>query len=173
MEVSNAMAKIQNKNANNGKIFTPATNKVVGFFNANGVHKMLFNNKKTAKELPPLFSESEISGATYDQVQDFLVAVNDGDFDKIIQVAKIYRQANKDVAAATGMEFETQPSIFERQEAPAVTIPETDTEAGNFLDNDDDLAAAFLNDDEPKTTIPVKTTATAKTAKNETANLQS
>lgn len=172
------MLLAQNKNMPkyNHIIKAPAFN-IGGFFNSTGVTKVLFNKKKSIAELPPLLSESEVNGASYDQVLDFLVGINDDDYSKVLKVAEIYRKANQDVAQATGLEYEAQPSIFDRQEAIEArhtTAPATDTEAGNFLDDDDDLATAFLSDDdEPVTQIPVKTTATAKTPKNETANLQS
>lgn len=111
---------------------------------------MLF--KKPKKELPPLMTEADWNEptASYDQVLDFLVAVNKSDFEKIIKVANLHRKANCDVAKITGMKHEPVPSIFDRQTVPERTIePDVpDTEAGNFLDEDDELNAAFLNDDD-------------------------
>ena len=114
--------------------------------------------KKSAKTLPPLLSSAEIDGASYDQVLDFLVSVNKDDFDKIIKVAGLYRKTHCDVAKVTGLTAEPQPSIFEDQTiapqvagTPLVTTPGAkapDTEAGDFL-TDDDLNNAFLDDDEP------------------------
>lgn len=136
--------------------------------------------KKQPKELPPLFSETEIDGATYDQVMDFLVSVNNDDYKKIIKVADAYRKTHCDVAKITGIEQEAQPSIFELQSpqaaSTAATAPKaTDTEAGDFLDGDDDLTAAFLDDDEPATPPAAPSTGTSKpiTVKDDTSELQS
>lgn len=168
------MLMAKNQNAQKNLMNLPALT-IGGFFNAQGVTRVLFNNKKkNIDELPPLFSEAEINGASYEQVLDFLIAVNDDDFSKIIKVAEIHRQAHRDVAEATGLEYEAPASIFERQEVPEVQLPDTD--AGNFLDDDDDadIAAAFL-DDEPTgiATDITKPTVKTKAAKNEQANLQS
>lgn len=103
-------------------------------------------DKKT-NDLPALLSDDELQApAGYEQVLDFLVAINGADFNKVIKVANVYRSANKDVALVTGLEVDEPTSIFEKQTAPPVTMPDTD--AGNFLDDDDELSAAFL-DDEP------------------------
>lgn len=103
---------------------------------------MLF--KKTDK--PTALAPDE--GATYDQVIDFLVAVNDKDYQKIIKVADIYRAANVDVARASGVKLEPANSIFERQTMPIVKHGQDEP---NLLDEDDELTAAFLGseDDEP------------------------
>jgi hypothetical protein len=153
----------QNKNVpKTGKQNTSATISVGGLFNARSLRHMgIFGNKKSAKELPPLFSEAEIDGASYDQVLDFLVSINSDDYKKVIKVADLYRKTHCDVAKVTGLEQQAVPSIFEEQSQPAIVAPgtpaPTDTEAGNFLDDDDDIAAAFLaDDDEPATaTAPV------------------
>lgn len=179
------MLNNSNKNVKqNVTLGTPAVATISGFFSAanklnKGVkHMGLFGSKKTVKELPPLFSEAEIDGATYDQVLDFLVSVNNDDYKKIIRVADLYRKTHCEVAKVTGLATDPQPSIFEQQPvaAPAAPVaPATDTEAGNFLDGDDDLAAAFLDDDEPTppaTTAPA-TKPTKVTVTDETDNLQS
>lgn len=134
--------------------------------------------KAPAKELPPLFTEAELNegaAATYEQVLDFLVSVNDSDYKKVIKVADAYRKTHCEVAKITGIEQEPVGSIFETQTQTAqpvtVTAPATDTEAGNFLDGDDDLAAAFLDDDEPAATNQPKSTKV--TVKDDNANHQS
>lgn len=123
-------------------------------------------NKKAIKDLPPLLSTAEIEGANYDQVLDFLVSVNDADFDKIIKVAGLYRKTHCDVADVTGLKLEAVPSIFETQTVPPQVVGTPivgtpggdklpDTEAGDFL-ADDDLANAFLDDTEKPATVPTK-----------------
>lgn len=160
-------------------VSTSAAHRVGGLFNTRSFERMSIFGKKQPKELPPLFSETEIDGATYDQVMDFLVSVNDDDYKKIIKVADTYRKTHCDVAKITGIEQQAQPSIFELQTQPArpvaATAPKaTDTEAGNFLDEDDDLTAAFMDDEAP-TPPAVPGTGTAKPIKvtDDTDQLQS
>lgn len=105
----------------------------------------MFGRKSNYDEKPA----QEPQGATYDQVIDFLVAVNDKDYQKIIKVADIHRAANVDVAKATGVKAETTPSIFERNTVPVIKHSQDEP---NLLDEDDELVAAFLGseDDEPE-----------------------
>lgn len=100
---------------------------------------------KKPKEQPAVADD----GATYDQVVDFLVSVNDRDYQKIKRVVDIYRAANVEVAKATGVRSEPANSIFAKQTVPAVNLAPSDTDVGNFLEDDDELTAAFLEDDEP------------------------
>lgn len=106
--------------------------------------------KAPAKELPPLLNDAEIYGATYDQVIDFLVAVNDKDYQKIVKVADAHRANAAEVAKITGIKYGPVPSIFEQQTVAPVTAPGTV--------DDDDLDLAFLTDDEPAAPKPVKRT---------------
>jgi hypothetical protein len=105
----------------------------------------IFGNKKKT-ELPPLITDAELAamnGATYEQVIDFLVAVNDKDYQKIIKVAETTRAHHVEIAKITGMKYAPVPSIFEQQTTPAILLDkQPDTEAGDFLD-DDELEKAF------------------------------
>lgn len=171
------VVKTQNSN-------TSAPITVGGLFNilrrdyvVRGIDHMGIFNKKSAKELPPLFSEAELNGASYEQVIDFLVAVNNDDFKKVIKVAELQRKAHADMAKVTGLAQDEPQSIFDLQtiEARAVAHNKTDTEAGNFLDDDDDLTAAFMDDDAPVLPPAVPGTGTAKpiTVTDDSSELQS
>lgn len=95
---------------------------------------------KDKKVLAPLFSESELEpqNADYNTVLDWLQGLSDEDYATVCKIAEIYRKANKDAAAALGIE--DQPTTF--------IHPPAEPEAPkNFLD-EDDISAAFL-DDEP------------------------
>lgn len=144
----------------------PAAIMASGLFNAWSFKYMGIFNKKPAKELPPLFSEAELNGASYEQVIDFLVSVNAADFKKVIKVAELQRKAHIDMAKVTGMTMDEPQSIFDMQtiEARAEAHNATDTEAGNFLDDDDELTRAFMDDDEP--TTPPKSPAAGTTKIN-------
>lgn len=96
---------------------------------------------KKSDRLTPLFSEAEIEGASYYQVIDFLAAVNDKDYFKIIKVAETTRIHNAGIAKITGMKPESVPSIFKEQTIAPIT-QQQDTSAGDFL-TDDELDAAF------------------------------
>lgn len=119
----------------------------------------IFGNKKKRSTYmgEPIGQEPTV--ANYDQVVDFLVSVNDKDYQKIIKVANIYRDANVEVAKATGVKQEPVQSIFARQTVPAVNLG--DQPGHSFLDEDDELVKAFAGSepDEPEvkpTTKPKK-----------------
>lgn len=118
----------------------------------------LFGNKKKYEQAKG--AAPSPAGASYDQVIDFMVFVNEKDHQKIIKVVEIYRKANIEVARATGVKPEPVPSIFKHQTVPAQPA------APSLLEDDDELVAAFegSEDDEPvtparkaKTTVKVTT----------------
>lgn len=92
--------------------------------------------KQPTKELPPLISDAELDGASYEQVIDYLTSVNKADFEKIIKVATTFRKAHCEVAKITGIETEPTGSIFDHETVPPVALP-GDTELGDFLTEDD------------------------------------
>ncbi len=113
----------------------------------------LFNNKP-ARTNGPLSStafeslEPEAEAVDYQSAMEYLEGLSEQDFDKVYQVATIYRKANQEVAVAMGIDDE--PTTF-------ITPPEnTELAPGDvnhlrpktMLDDDDDLTAAFLDDDE-------------------------
>lgn len=122
----------------------------------------LFGNKK--KELPPL-AEVAATGASYEQVVDFLVGLNKSDFDKVIKVANIYRAAEQEVAKTTGMKQEQVPPLFKTQATKPLLSPGVVD-----LDDDDELIAAFEGSEPDEPPIPVKKSKIKATVKNEKVN---
>jgi hypothetical protein len=91
--------------------------------------------------------KDESIGVDYEEVLSFLASVNQADFDKIIKVARIYRDADIAVAKVTGLKTEQVPSIFETNKI--TDHKHAEKVAKSLLDEDDELEAAFLDDDEP------------------------
>ena len=121
--------------------------------------------KRENKVLPPLWAEGELAemSVNYDSVLEYLQGLSDKDYATITKIAGIYRKANDDAAKALGTQFE--PSAF------IMPPTEIDTHSGladqyadkvanpngkTMLDDDDDISAAFL-DDEPKAPNKIKT----------------
>lgn len=102
----------------------------------------LFDRKKRV-ELPPLLSDEEIDAAleppvNYQSVVDYLVDLPKLDYEKLLKVVDIYRNADKDVAKTLGIKLQ-----------PTATIDkESKAESENVLDD-----ITFLEDYAP----PVKT----------------
>lgn len=102
----------------------------------------LFNKKKT--NVFDLLDEPDIEPAVnYNTVLDYLVGLSRYDYDKILKVSGIYRTANKEAARVLGVKDEPSTAIKE-QPAPEQVEP-----SDMLQDPDDELAAAFLTDDEP------------------------
>lgn len=101
----------------------------------------LFNNKSKV----PAFllddepQRTEQEPVTYNAVLDYLVGLSDDDHDKLFKVSGIYRTANKKASEVLGIDEEPTASL----DQPAA--PEVDEDQAL----EDDLAAAFLDDDEP------------------------
>jgi hypothetical protein len=115
----------------------------------------LFDKKR--KELPALFSESELEPETqaagYNEVIDYLTGLSDKDYQTVCSVAVIYREAQAKVAETLGIENE--PTTFiTPPEAPSNTelLPQDVNHIApkTILDDDDEDAdiAAIL--DEPE-----------------------
>lgn len=112
---------------------------------------------KQRKELPPLLSEAELEpeaqAVDYSSVLDYLVGLSSEEFDKVVNVAGIYRKANEDAAAALGIEnepstFITQPEMPENTELVPRDV--NHIKPKTILDDDDDDAdIASILDDEP------------------------
>lgn len=99
----------------------------------------LFGKKK---ELPPLLSDAEIDAelepcVNFNSVVTYLEGLSRYDYDKILKVVNIYREANKSASKVLGIKDE-----------PSTTI---DKESRSEATLDDDLP--FLEDDVP----PLKT----------------
>lgn len=77
----------------------------------------LFDKKKV--ELPPLISDEELDAVNYDQVVDYLVGLNRYDFERIIKVANIYRNANRDVSKLLGLKDVPTATIVKQSQSEA------------------------------------------------------
>lgn len=98
----------------------------------------LFRNKSNNKSGSALFDPIEPT-ANYDTVLDWLVGLSRAEYNKVLKVADIHRKANQDAAAVLGIANEPTTYIEHPLELPK----------SRLLDDDDELAKAFL-DDEPK-----------------------
>lgn len=108
--------------------------------------------------------EQQQPAANYSTSLDWLLGLSNPEYAKMIKVVEIYRKANSDTARALGIK--TEPTSFLPQPDNTETVPQDvnhlapasaagASDDSNFLDGDDDLAAAFLEDDEPaKATAP-------------------
>lgn len=91
--------------------------------------------KSNSSALPPQPLEDESSEAiSYQGVVDYLTGLSRQDYDKIIKVVNVYRSADKDVKKILGVKDEPTTTL---QPEPATDLLE-----------DDDLATAFLDDDD-------------------------
>lgn len=101
--------------------------------------------------------EQQQPAANYSTSLDWLLGLSDKEYAKMIKVVEIYRKANSDTAKALGIK--TEPTSFLPQPDNTETVPQDVNHlspnssqpapaSDDFLDDDDDLAAAFL-DDEP------------------------
>lgn len=105
----------------------------------------------------------------YNTVLEYLQGLSDDDYVTVINVAGIYRKANKEAAAALGIE--DQPTTFIHPPEPEQNMVVVDKDTHHidhqrpksFLDEDDELNQAFLGseDDEPDQ-LKKKTTKTVK-----------
>lgn len=82
-------------------------------------------NKKREKqpvELPPFMAEQD--PVNYDSVLDYLVGLDGKEYDKLLKVAVIYRDANKSAAKVLGVK--DQPTTTLKSE----TVTEDELDAG-------------------------------------------
>lgn len=95
---------------------------------------------KQKRELPPLMSEEEIDAladpVNFDSVVSYLEGLSRSDYEKLLKVVNIYRNANKDVNKVLGIQNEPVVKIGKFRQGE----PEPDDEGdGEFL-NDEDVA---------------------------------
>ncbi len=89
----------------------------------------LFNRNKR----PSVFTDT--NGVSYQEVVDYLTEMDQPGFNKLLKVVGVYRSADRDVKKILNIKDQPVQSVsLER----------------NFLDDDDDLSMAFLEDDLPK-----------------------
>lgn len=108
----------------------------------------------TAREI----FEQQAPPANYSTALDWLLGLNDKEYTKMTKIVEIYRRANTETAKALGIK--TEPTSFLPQPDSTEPVPQdvnhlSPASAGgasddsNFLDEDDELAAAFLEDEPP------------------------
>lgn len=110
----------------------------------------LFSKKKQSV-LADLNMDDELEEAVnYNSVLDYLVGLSDQDYDRIGKVAVIYREAN--AKACEVLEVPNEPTTFINPPKPEKvdTLGHPVSKPSTLLDEDDELEAAFLTDDEPK-----------------------
>lgn len=102
-------------------------------------------NKETVVWPDALQAESPVN---YDSVLDYLVGLSQKDYDKLLKVSNIYREANKNAAKVLGVR--DQPTTQLKDEKPSDEDVDDaldivlDSAATNFLDDD------LLESPEPK-----------------------
>lgn len=105
--------------------------------------------KDKKQPLPALFDDRELDaiteGVNFNTAVDWLVGLSDEDYKKVQDYVIVYRHAAKAGAEALGVENE--PTTFIHPPQPE-TIESPIADEPGFLDEDDDIAAAFLADDE-------------------------
>lgn len=105
-------------------------------------------DKKT-KELPPLMTAADfepIPAIDYNSALEYLVGLSDEDYKKVIKCAEINRKAYDDQCKVLGKANE--PSTFINP--PEMQVMEvTEIVPKTILEEDDDISAAFLEDDDP------------------------
>lgn len=96
--------------------------------------------EKQPVELPPFMAEQD--PVNYDSVLDYLVGLDAREYDKLLKVAVIYRDANKSAAKVLGVK--DQPTTKLKDDKP--TEDEVDSALDGLLEtHPDDLKDAILN----------------------------
>lgn len=98
----------------------------------------LFGKKK--QEFPPLNSALETPVVNFNSVIEYLEGLSKADYEKLLKVVNIYRNANKDVHSVLGLKLE-----------PSTTIAKESRDEAE-LDEDSDIADLLedIDPDEPK-----------------------
>ena len=112
----------------------------------------IFGNKK--QSLPAFLDDEPIEqpeAVNYNSVVDWLTGLSVEDYAKVIKISEIYREANAKTCGVLGVE--NGPTTFITEPEPEV--PEQ-TDPDKIVD--DELAAAFLEDEpkKPQTKVQVK-----------------
>lgn len=109
----------------------------------------LFERKKPVIENTFLNvpKEAETGDAVnYNSVLDYMLTLTDEDYEKLLKVAKVYRDANKKAAEIIGAEGVAIETMGEPLKSEVDIIADTDDEEAldNFLN--EELTAAFIED---------------------------
>ncbi len=101
----------------------------------------LFKKRETSQvELPAILQPE--NPVNYDSVLDYLVGLDNKDYDKLLKVAVIYRDANKSAAKVLGVKDQPTAQLKE----PKPTDDEMDDALDGLLEtHPDDLKAALEN----------------------------
>lgn len=88
----------------------------------------IFSKKKT--ELPPAMSDAEIEAAlepavNFNSVVEYLEGLSKPDYEKIIKVTNIYRNADKDAAKVLGIQNEPS-TVINKESRPDVLADDND-----------------------------------------------
>lgn len=106
--------------------------------------------KDKKQPLPALLDDRELDaiteGVNFNSAVDWLVGLSDEDYKKVCEYVTVYREAAAKGAVALGIENE--PTTFINPPQPETIESPIASDEPDFLDGDDDIAAAFLADDE-------------------------
>jgi hypothetical protein len=101
---------------------------------------LLKKREKQPVELPPFMAEQD--PVNYDSVLDYLVGLDAREYDKLLKVAVIYRDANKSAAKVLGVK--DQPTTKLKDDI--LTDDEMESALDGLLEtHPDDLKDAMLN----------------------------
>lgn len=101
---------------------------------------LLKKREKQPVELPPFMADQD--PVNYDSVLDYLVGLDGKEYDRLLKVAVIYRDANKSAAKVLGVK--DQPTTKLKDDKP--TDEEIEDALDGFLEtHPDDLKDAILN----------------------------
>lgn len=111
-----------------------------------GLKDKLFGKREVHPlELPEIIQPED--PVNYNSVLDFLIGLSKSDYNKMLKSAEIYRDANTKVAKVIGIKEEPTTAI-----RTGLTDEETNAQLDQLLHaDDDDLAAAIIDDEEPLT----------------------
>lgn len=103
-------------------------------------------NKDNLRQMPPIF-HSENNGmqiipaaVNYESVLAYLEGLSDEEYDKVVSVATIYRDANKKAATALGVEHEPTTFINPPENTELIPAHINHKQPKSFLDDDEDDA---------------------------------
>lgn len=116
----------------------------------------LNKRERKLRELPAIMTAD--NPVNYDSVLDYLVGLGGREYDKLLKVATIYREANKDAAKVLGVK--DQPTTQLKDEKP--TEDEIDKGLDDMLNSDD---LDYLEDDVPPAPEPKKEQSPSKETK--------
>ena len=119
----------------------------------------MFNQLRSRKSNDELLEDDALSPmlpyaddaqgeVNHNSVLDYMLTLNDEDYDKLLKVSAVYRQANKKAAEIMGIEQFEQPDA-EAELENATKAPSNQPESDE--DQYDDLMDNFLADDIPAT----------------------